>query len=558
MGSKQIKIVVIDDNKNDVVLMREMFNNIPEWDVDYHGFTDYKQALQELAAIDPSLIMIDYILNETDGLEVYQKIRNSGFQQPVVMVTGQSSDDIASQTILSGVEDYISKNSITPDSLKLTVLNACEKHKLHEKMNQQKNELEQCVDQRTVELATANLYNKQIVDAIPSILICLDGNNRIFGWNNIAEQVFGLSLAEVANKDISACSIPWSWHTLENDIGNCRESKEVTILDDISFIRSDGNDGTLSLTLNIFNTHATSSDGILIIGTDLTERKSLEYQLNQSQKLEAIGRLAAGIAHEITTPTQFISDNTRYLINKVGKFAAIFQDYNNILDRLQNSSISFDLSESIQQIKDQYDTDEIIDEFSSALSDNLSGIERLTQIIKAMRELSHPGSGKKVNVDINHSIENTVTITKNEWKYVAEVKTDLDQTIPCINTFTGEIEQVLINMIVNASHAIADVTENGLKGMGVINISTRYHDDYIEIQIRDTGCGIPEKARDKIFDPFFTTKEIGRGTGQGLAIAYDIIVNKMKGAIDCESETGHGTTFTLKIPCEEELALNSN
>ena len=557
MENNKLKIVVIDDNVKDIVLIREMLSNIIEWDLQYHGFTDYNRALQELEAIDPSIILIDYWLNVTDGLVVYKSIKNSGINKPVVMITGQSDDDIASQAILDGVEDYICKNTISPESLKITILNAFEKHKLKESEHQHQCDLENRFDQRTAELANANLFTQQILEAIPSTLISLDENNIVTGWNRVAEQTFGLLAKDAIGKPLLECSIPWDWKNAGQDIQTCRSSKSVTTLDDISYIKSDGNDGTISLTLNIVKSHHTDTEGVLIVGTDLTERKALEFQLNQSQKLKAIGRLAAGIAHEITTPTQFINDNTRFLMKKIENISSIFETYEEMLNESINGQVDAGLSSKISQALAQCNTDEILCDFSSALSDNLSGIERLTQIIKAMRELSHPGSDKKVNVDINHSIDNTITITKNEWKYVADIKTDLDRSLPVISAFSGEIEQVLINMIVNASHAIADVTDNGTKGRGTITVITRnMHNDSIEIQISDTGCGITEKNKEKIFQPFFTTKDIGKGTGQGLAIAYDIIVNKMNGTIDCESEMGHGTTFIITIPCQPAALEN--
>jgi len=156
-------------------------------------------------------------------------------------------------------------------------------------------------------------------------------------------------------------------------------------------------------------------------------------------------------------------------------------------------------------------------------------------------------------VDLNHAIENTITVAKNEWKYVAEMETDFDPALPPVPCLPGELNQVILNMIINAAHAIADVMGDGSKGKGTIRITTRRDGNWAEIRISDTGTGIPEAIRDRIFDPFFTTKEVGKGTGQGLAIARSMIVDKHGGTIDFETQEGKGTTFIIRLPLEEKV-----
>jgi signal transduction histidine kinase len=173
----------------------------------------------------------------------------------------------------------------------------------------------------------------------------------------------------------------------------------------------------------------------------------------------------------------------------------------------------------------------------------------VAKIVQAMKDFSHPGTETKVPFDLNRAIESTLTVCRNEWKYVAELETDFDPSLPPVSCLPGEFNQVILNIVVNAAHAIADKTEG--KSKGVISISTRSQDDKVEIRIRDSGTGIPEKARGRIFDPFFTTKEVGKGTGQGLAIARSVIVDKHQGEIFFETEVGQGTTFVLRLPLVE-------
>ena len=172
----------------------------------------------------------------------------------------------------------------------------------------------------------------------------------------------------------------------------------------------------------------------------------------------------------------------------------------------------------------------------------------MTKIVQAMKEFSHPGTEEKVETDLNRAIDTTITVARNEWKYVAEMLTDFDPALPPVPCLPGDFNQVILNLIVNASHAIAAVVGEGSQGKGTITVSTRHEGDWVEIRVRDTGTGIPEAIRSKIFDPFFTTKEVGKGTGQGLAIAHSVIVDKFGGTLTYETTVGKGTTFIIRLP----------
>jgi signal transduction histidine kinase len=189
-------------------------------------------------------------------------------------------------------------------------------------------------------------------------------------------------------------------------------------------------------------------------------------------------------------------------------------------------------------------------EIPKAIQQSLEGVERVATIVRAMKEFSHPGTGQKSAVDLNHAIESTITVARNEWKYVAEVVTHFEPTLPQVPCLAGEFNQVVLNLIINATHAIADVVGDGAKGKGLITITTRQDKSWAEIRIQDTGAGIPEKIRNRIFEPFFTTKGVGKGTGQGLAISRSVIVDKHGGTIAFESQVGKGTTFIIRLPIQ--------
>ncbi|MES9996817.1 ATP-binding protein [Desulfovibrio aminophilus] len=284
---------------------------------------------------------------------------------------------------------------------------------------------------------------------------------------------------------------------------------------------------------------------------DITERKNLERRLGMAQKLESIGLLAAGIAHEINTPVQYVGDSVRFVRDS-------FQDMTGFLDacaalrvRVSGAGSALEEMRRVDETAAEADLDFLLDEVPKACGRALDGLDRVARIVQAMKNFSHPGGDEKKPTDINKAIQNTVIVARNEWKYAAEVETALSPDLPLISCYAGDINQVLLNMLVNASHAIVEkVGDGGDKGL--IRISTLPAGEFVEIRIADTGAGIPRENMERIFDPFFTTKPVGQGTGQGLTIAHDIIVNKHGGRIDVESEVGVGTTFILRLPVEPQ------
>jgi signal transduction histidine kinase len=294
--------------------------------------------------------------------------------------------------------------------------------------------------------------------------------------------------------------------------------------------------------------------GAVHIISDVTESKQAEEsrarmqtQLLQAQKLESIGQLAAGIAHEINTPTQYSGDNISFLQGACGSVWSLIEKYREMLARAKAGQLtSEDICET-ETLANQMDLDFLSVEVPKAIEQSLEGIGQISTIVGAMKEFSHPGPANKVPADINKCLASTVTISRNEWKYVADVSTDCDESLPHVPCLQGEFNQAVLNLILNAAHAIGDVVgSSGEKGK--ITVSTRRDGDWAEIRIADTGTGIPEAVRERIFEPFFTTKDVGKGTGQGLAICRSAIVDKMGGTISFETELGHGTTFIIRLP----------
>jgi two-component system, NtrC family, sensor kinase len=278
------------------------------------------------------------------------------------------------------------------------------------------------------------------------------------------------------------------------------------------------------------------------------ERQMMEVQLRQAQKMEAIGQLAAGIAHEINTPTQYVGDNTRFLKDAFAGMFGIVRSHGELLAAARQNSLTPEILEHTEKILAAGDVEYLSTQVPQAIQETLEGVERVTKIVRAMKEFSHPGGSEKTASDLNKALESTVTVAQNEWRYVADVKLELAPDLPLVSCLIGEFNQVILNLIINAAHAIGDVVKQQPGTKGQIIVRTRQVGDSVEVRVSDTGTGIAENHRAHIFEPFFTTKDVGRGTGQGLSIVYGTIVRKHGGTVSFETEVGKGTTFILRLP----------
>ncbi len=284
--------------------------------------------------------------------------------------------------------------------------------------------------------------------------------------------------------------------------------------------------------------------------TEIADRNKMEKQLRHAQKMESIGRLAAGIAHEINTPTQYIGDNTRFVQDAFGDITRVMAEYDKLLSAADTGTVTPELIGSVKSAIAAADMEYLGVEIPKAIRESLEGVERVAKIVRSMKDFSHPDTKEKVALDLNRTIESTLVVCRSEWKYVAELVTDFDADLPPVPCLLGEFNQVILNIVINAAHAIADVVGEGEKGKGTITVATRRDQGWVEVRIGDTGTGIPEQARERVFDPFFTTKGVGKGTGQGLAIAHSVVVEQHGGTLHFETETGKGTTFVIRLPLQ--------
>ncbi|MFN8176839.1 MAG: ATP-binding protein [bacterium] len=385
-----------------------------------------------------------------------------------------------------------------------------------------------------------------IVDAIGEAVIVVDSDRRIRRVNQSAARLLGWSEAEMIGQallrfapeaDAAVLGLPGSMPPSDARASALTAKDGTAIPVSLSVSPLPLNDGT---------------EGAVVVARDIrealraeNERKDLEQRLYQSAKLESVGQLAAGIAHEINTPTQYVSDNTHFLKSAFQALLGPVAKCQALVHGNGEETPTREATEELRQAITEAKTDYLLAEIPRAIEQTLEGVDRVATIVRAMKEFSHPGS-EKTSTDLNRAIATTVTVARNEWKYVADVETALDPNLRPVECIAGELNQVILNMVVNAAHAIADVGDKGRKGL--IRIVTRDTEQGAEIEITDNGKGIPASIRPRIFDPFFTTKAVGKGTGQGLAIAHSVICRKHGGTIDVESVEGRGTTFRIRIP----------
>jgi len=389
-----------------------------------------------------------------------------------------------------------------------------------------------------------------LLKSIGSVIIGVSVKDRITHWNAFAESTFGIGAAHALGRGFMECGIPWDWRRVYESIGTCLAQSVTVRLEDLKYERPGGKEGILGITIHPLVREGEIIEGFMIMGRDLTERRMLESQLLQARKLEAIGQLAAGVAHEINTPLQFVGDNLKFIMKSVERIIAVQKSLGGEMESAPPGTDVAVLRSLFRRKMEELEFDYLAGELPKAAEQSLDGVSRMSRIVQSMKAFAHPGTGSKSPADINISIENTVTVSRNEWKYDCEMELDLDRSLPQVPCFEAELNQVVLNLIVNAVDAVKDAIAAGTIGRGLISIRTKRDGDEAVISVSDNGPGVPAKIRDRIFDPFFTTKEVGKGTGQGLAIAHSIIAEKHGGSIYCEDGTEGGAAFVIRLPLE--------
>jgi len=371
---------------------------------------------------------------------------------------------------------------------------------------------------------------RAIFEASPDAMIISDAETgQVIDANPAFEVLTGYSVEELLFQDIDSFGIFPGFPTRMSAIHASGEGVQCRN-EERPLLRHDGNRLSILCSRELLTIEERSH--ILTIARDITEMKALEIELQHAHRMESIGRLAAGIAHEINTPIQYVNDNLEFLQ----------ETFTELLEGMETPDAADD-----DGGKEELDLEYLREEVPLAFRQALEGVSRVSDIVRAMKSFAHPGVEEKQSIDLNSVIESTITVARNEWKYVAEVETTFCDELPPVQCYPGDIPQTLLNLLVNAAHAIGDKVK-GTEDKGLIHISTLLEGNKAVILVRDSGTGIPQSAQPHVFEPFFTTKQVGVGTGQGLAISYNAIVKKHHGELTFETREGEGTTFRIVLP----------
>ncbi|HLG56040.1 MAG TPA: ATP-binding protein [Vicinamibacterales bacterium] len=391
--------------------------------------------------------------------------------------------------------------------------------------------------------------NHLILESALDAVVTLNSAGQVTWWNGRAEKLFGWTLADALGKPIDDVIVrqrspdsPSHGPAQTLIMGGQAFNQRV----ETAARRSDGQE--FPIELSIAKAQPGSDCAFTVFVHDIAKRKKLELELRQAQKLESVGRLAAGVAHEINTPVQFVNDNLHFLRDAVTDLALVLTKYRALHQTVVDARPSLDAAAEVTQAEQDADLDYLVENMPSAVDRSIEGLSRVATIVRSMKEFAHPDQKEMSPVDLNQAIQSTLVIARNEYRYIADVETDFG-TLPPVVCHGGEINQAMLNIIVNAAHAIGDAVA-GTDRRGRIGIQTRHDDAAVVIRISDTGGGIPGDLRERIFDPFFTTKDVGKGTGQGLAIARAVILDQHGGDITFETEPGVGTVFIISLPID--------
>jgi PAS domain S-box-containing protein len=439
--------------------------------------------------------------------------------------------------------------------------------------NQQK-ELERQVAERTAELVRAAEVRarteaalrasrerlKGITDSLVEGVVVVDRTGRLAFANPSARalldcaewgEIEGYALDDLMhlrgrNGEVGFAASPFA-RVLEGGPPACDN--------DASFLLANGR------TLAVAYASAPLSDdtlgrAVIVSFRDIAVLKLAQHETMQSARLASIGQLAAGIAHEINTPIQYIGDNLRYLSEALGKLGAVIEAGRALAGTAAAlPAPPADLTEAVgrfEQTVGKTRVARLLGELPDAVAESLDGVGQIARIVLSMKEFSHPGTTAKTATDLNRALESTLTVSRNTWKHVAEIERDFDPDLPPVVCYAGEMNQVFLNLIVNAAQAIEGA---GKTLPGRIRLSTRHEEGWVEIRVADSGTGIPPAIRERLFDPFFTTKPVGKGTGQGLAICRDVVTVKHGGTIEAGGAPGEGAEFIVRLPLDGGPAL---
>jgi two-component system NtrC family sensor kinase len=525
-----LKCLLVEDSEQDAMLLIETLRR-GGYQPAYERVQTENDLRLALLEKEWEVIFCDYVMPQFSAPAAFQVFLECDVKIPFIIVSGEIGEDHAVESLKFGADDYVLKRNL---QRLIPVLKRSLKDVEHRR-----------------ERDAARHMNELIMANSVDMICTIDEQFRFVEVSAASSRLLGYEPNELEGRKFTDYLHPEDLERTQLEVSFIMEGRAIYHFEN-RYTRKDG-----VMTYLSWSASWSPADRLLFcVARDITEQKQaeeqrqqMELQLRHAQKLEAIGQLAAGIAHEINTPTQFTEHNLRFLQETFPK----------LVQSVKAAASGQPTGETGAMDGSEFEF--LVNEIPAAIEEALQGTERISKIVRAMKEFSHPGNAdnsKPEPANINHAIETTITVARSEWKHVAEMVTNFDSALPLVPVFAGEFNQVILNLVVNAAHAVAEAANGDKERKGVITVSTRCDGDWAEVRVSDNGTGIPEPVRDRIFEPFFTTKKVGLGTGQGLTLAHSVIVKKHQGDLRFETETGKGTSFIIRLPLGEAAQNKDN
>ncbi len=559
-----MQILVVEDSP---VYRKLLSSHLQEWGFPFTIAKDGSEAWTLLQRPDcPKLVLLDWVLPDIDGVELCRRVRLTGSRNSysyIILLTGKDGKKDMLEAMQAGADDYLVK-PFDQLELKARLLVGKRIVGLHEELvsaesniRRMNENLELEVQRRTASLVAETaerqeaeeaknrsdrLFRSIAEDSADLIAVVDKTGHRMYN-NPSYQRLLGYTPEEL-KQTISFAQIHPDDRPLVTRAAQKALKTGVGQLVEYRMQRKDGTYVNLESHSSFIRDSHGEIEAMVISARDVSARRITE----QNEKLSAIGQLAAGIAHEINTPVQYVSDNIAFLRDTWNQLDAAMASC--VIPAHASIACDSHPSETVPPAGPREDWDWVRQEVPKAISQSFEGIRRIRKIVGAMRRFSHTGGGERERVDINEALDATLTVVQNQIKHIADVQTDYQPNLPRVECYPDEMNQTFLNLIVNAAHAIREASTKQARERGKLTIRTQQIDSDVQIEIQDNGTGIPVAVRTRVFEPFFTTKQVGEGTGQGLAICHDIVVQRHHGKIWFDTELDKGTKFSVRIPIQ--------
>ena len=540
-----LRILLVDSDSGDAARLTALLprKGREQFTVLYAACAEEAERLLTQNRFDAVLLDLGSTVGRNGS--VLRSLLDRAGDTPIVALTGSADQEAGFKAVQAGAQDFLVKSRIDADNLRRAIRYSVDRMRFRQDVDLLGREI---AHRQRITEALSESQNRMLAinESLYEGVLVFDENGHIALSNRAAERLLGDSEKLISRVIDDVLRLKQGDTLLSFAQGPLRRvitQGQFMQDDDAVMVRPDGK----PLAVAFACTPLLEKDGVqgaILSFRDIGAFKQAQRDALQASKLASVGQLAAGIAHEINTPIQYIGDNLTFLADAFKSLTDLLERAEQLL-AAQGGDAARQAMAAMAEARESADADFLLTNIPDATRQSLEGAAQVARIVLAMKEFSHPGDREKTEEDLNRAILNTVAVSRNEWKHSAQLETNLAPDLPRVQCLAGEMNQVLLNLIVNAAHAIAEADRGGA---GKITVTTLLSGQSVEIIVEDNGIGMTEQVRQQIFDPFFTTKRVGKGTGHGLAICRDVGVSNPGGKLSVESILGEGSRFTVTLP----------